>query len=277
MSRDRDDDFGKGSLICDPHNGSRTPQFNIFKRNFRTVLDSMFMTDDSDSIWQVCEDTDQNGSHPDAERMPSAHQSGYTNAVRREKRRQAKAFVLIYKHIDDERIREMLDAIPASNRRGTQAWALVERECATGSSDLEIADIQLEFQQASIDSLVGHSEDTIIKFSRILNSLNARLPADKRYTEEQLAVKILTNINYPESLALEAVKELRAPAGSRTFERTVTIGGRAVRKRDYQTLVTYFDSVWRGLFKQGVIRPRAPGRRNDAGALALLKCGISVM
>jgi hypothetical protein len=35
----------------------------------------------------------------------------------------------------------MLDALAASNRRGTRAWALVERECANGS-DLEIQDYQ---------------------------------------------------------------------------------------------------------------------------------------
>jgi hypothetical protein len=188
MSRDRDDDFKGNALICEPHNGSRTPQFAIFKRNFRTALDAMFLTDDSDSLWQACIDTDQGGSGPNAERMLTANQSGYQNAVRREKRRQAKAFALIYKHIDDERLKEMLDALAASNRRGTLAWALVERECANGTSDLEIQDYQLEFQQATIESTVGYCEDTIIKFSRLLISLNVRLSIDKRYTDEQLAV-----------------------------------------------------------------------------------------
>ena len=107
MSRDRDDDFKSTGLICDPHNGSRTPQFAIFKRNFRTVTDSIFLQDDSDSVWQACDDTDQGGNASTAERMPTQHQAGYLNAVRREKRRQAKAFALIYKHFDDERLREM--------------------------------------------------------------------------------------------------------------------------------------------------------------------------
>jgi hypothetical protein len=53
----------------------------------------------------------------------------------------------------------MLDALPVSNRRGAQAWALVEGECANGTSDLEIQDYQLEFQQATIESTVGYCED----------------------------------------------------------------------------------------------------------------------
>jgi hypothetical protein len=169
MSRDKDDDFKGTPLICEPHDGSRSPRFAIFKRNFRTGMDAIFLSDDSDSLWQACIDTDQGGAGPNAERMLGVQQNGYANAVRREKRRQAKTFAMVYRHIDDERIKEMLDALPVSNRRGTQAWALVEGECANGTSDLEIQDYQLEFQQATIENTVGYSEDTIVKYSRVLN------------------------------------------------------------------------------------------------------------
>jgi hypothetical protein len=270
MSRDRDDDNNTTRLICSAWNGSRSPLFAKFRRDFRTGTDAMFLQEDDSSIWSAMDDMDQGGSKPGAERMPAPQQSGFQNAQRREKKRHAKAFSLIYRHVDDERLREMLDALPPSNRRGTAAWQLIERECANGTTDLEILDYRLDFQQCTIESDVGYSEETILKFSRVLNSLNARLPSapvNQRYDEDQMSVKMLSNINHPESLALEAVKELRAPEGSRAFERTITVGGRAKQIRDYQAIVTHFDSVWRGLFKQGVIRPRAPGKRNDAGAL----------
>ena len=57
----------------------------------------MFLSDDSDSLWQACIDTDQGGSGPNAERMLTVNQNGYQNAMRREKRRQAKAFAMVYK------------------------------------------------------------------------------------------------------------------------------------------------------------------------------------
>ena len=85
--------------------------------------------------------------------------------------------------------------------------------------------------------------------------------------ENELALKILSNISSPESLALEAVTELRAAAGSRRFEQQVQVNGANVHQRDYQGMVTHFDSIWRGLYKQGVIRSRAPGKRHDGGAL----------
>jgi hypothetical protein len=210
MSRDRDDENNGPRLICSLWNGSRSPLFAKFRRDFSTATDAIFLQDDDSSVWSAMDDSDQGGGKPGAERMPGG--TGLLNAQRREKKRHKKAFSLIYQHIDDDRLKEMLEALPNTNRRGTLAWQLIERECANGTSDLEILEYRLEFQQCTIESDVGsYSEETILKFSRVLISLNSRLPDDQRYDDEQLSVKILSNINYPESLALEAVKELRAP------------------------------------------------------------------
>ena len=134
--------------------------------------------------------------------------------MRRRKKRQAKAYERIYAHIDDERLREMMDSLPDDDRRGTNAWALVMRECDIGTSDLEIIDLRRDFQTVSIESDVGYTADSIIMFSRLLNSLNARLPSSDRYDDNALSIKILSNIISPDALALEAVKELCAAAGS---------------------------------------------------------------
>jgi hypothetical protein len=137
------------------------------------------------------------------------------------------------------------------------------RECDQGTSDLEVLQLRQDFSNTTIEGEVGFSEDTIIKFSRLLNSLNARIPptAGQRYTEDDMSIKLLSNITAPESLALEAITELRAAPGARRFERQVMVGGAQVHIRDYQALVTHMDSIWRGLFKQGVIRSRAPGKK----------------
>ena len=86
----------------------------------------MFNNEDDYSIWEACEDMDQGGLRTSlgqgADPMSGAQQNGHTNAVRRRKKRQNKAFERVYAHVDDERIKEMLDALPPSDRRGAEAW-----------------------------------------------------------------------------------------------------------------------------------------------------------
>ena len=48
-----DDHYTSNRLFCDPHNGSRSPQFMKFKRDFKTGADAMFLNEDDWSIWQA--------------------------------------------------------------------------------------------------------------------------------------------------------------------------------------------------------------------------------
>ena len=144
----------------------------------------------------------------------------------------------------------MLSDLPSDDRRGANAWALLLRECDQGTTDLEIIDLQAEFTTASIEQDIGYNEDTIIKYSRLLNSINARLPAASKYDNNALCVKILSNIIHPEPLALEAVTELRAAAGSRRFEHQIQVNGNLTHERDYRSLITHFDAIWRGLSRR---------------------------
>ena len=91
-------------------------------------------------------DTDQGGQAVGADAMPAVNAAGYLNAMRRRKRRQAKAFERVYAHQEDERIRDLLDDLPNDDRRGAAAWALVLHECDMGSNDLVNMDIKKEFQ-----------------------------------------------------------------------------------------------------------------------------------
>ena len=70
----------------------------------------MFLHEDDWSIWQACTDMDQGGQGQGADALPAQGQNGHANAVRRRKKRQAKAFERIYAHMEDERLKEMLDA-----------------------------------------------------------------------------------------------------------------------------------------------------------------------
>ena len=219
------DDTKHERLVCDAWNGSRTPGFLKFKRDLQAGLSALFLHEDDYSVWQAMTDTDQGGQAAGADALPAQGQNGHVNAVRKRKRRQCKAFERVYAHVDDERLREMLSALPDDDRRGAGAWALVLAECDQGTTDLEILDIKAEFESASIEKTVGYSADTVTLFARELNSLNARLPAGKKYSPTDMSIKILSSIISPETLALEALAELKAATGNRRFERTVTING----------------------------------------------------
>ena len=95
MSSNNGGNDGRGPrTYCDPHDGSRTPNFLRFKRNFMTGSSAHFLHEDDYSLWQACQDTDQGGNAAGADAMPGAQQAGHLNAVRRRKKRQAHVALL---------------------------------------------------------------------------------------------------------------------------------------------------------------------------------------
>ena len=100
---------------------------------------------------------------------------------------------------------------------GFEAWQLILQECGEGSSDLEIIKLQAAFNSATIVNTVGHKEDTMTAFARHLNALNVRIPQRQRYDNDALCIKFLSSINYPESLAKDAMDELKRPRDKKRF------------------------------------------------------------
>ena len=137
----------------------------------------------------------------------------------------------------------MLSSLPRDDRRGVAAYEMLINECDQGTRDLQIVDIRQEFEEASIENHVGYSEETISRYARMLNSINARLPPNHQYDEDHMAVKLLCAINHPESLALEAVTELNAVAGARRFEHLVN----NAQVRDYGAIKNHFDAISSGI------------------------------
>ena len=199
---DSKDNSKSNALFTEPWNGSRTPGFLKFKRDFAAGMGASFLHEDDYSLWQAATDIDQGGLANGADAMPAQGQSGHANATRRRRRRQMKTYERIYAHIDDERLREMLSSLVEDDRRGVNAWNLILRECDQGTSDLHILDIKKEFESCSIEQNVGYGDESITSFSRLLNSINTRLPIAHRYSEDQITVKFLSNVVHPETLAL---------------------------------------------------------------------------
>ena len=99
-------------------------------------------------------------------------------------------------------------------------------------------------------------------WQRLLVGINAKLPPGEKYTENALTLKFLSGITTPESLAYKAVQEISAPlGGARSFRKTV--GGDEYR--DFKTCWEWFDTNYRGMHKQGLIRDRPRGPYTGSG------------
>jgi hypothetical protein len=121
MSSTHGNDSRGPRTYCDPWDGSRSAAFLKFKRDFKAGADAHFLSEDDFSLWSACQDMDQGGGAAGADPLPGPQQAGYTNAIRRRKKRQAQAFERVYAHTCDERIREMLADLPNDDRKGAAA------------------------------------------------------------------------------------------------------------------------------------------------------------
>ena len=197
MSSNRDDDIGRGPRkLCEPHDGSRTTSFLVFKRNFKAPCDSMFLHEDDYSIWMAMEGTCQGGDDPNAPALPAQGQAGYLQAVRKRQKRQKKAFEIIFNHIDNERLKDMLHDLPDNGDKGRAAWLLILAECDLGTTDLDIRDVRATFESVTIVSSVGYTLETITNFARHINALNAKLPQAHKYSDDAMTVKLLSSIDH---------------------------------------------------------------------------------
>ena len=214
---------------------------------------------------------DEGGTHANAPAMPA--QAGgagggvnpaFTAARTKRAIRQGQAFAFLYESQTDANIRQMLADLAETSpaELAGDAWDLVVNECDEPSDDLEISKMNLIWSSMSILNTVGYAEDTITQYARELNNVNARRPTP--YDENEKSVKFLSSITFPESLAKDALKELKARGDRREFHR----GGPAFN-RHYVNLVQHFDALWRSLFVTLPINPRAPqrGQRHETALL----------
>ena len=86
-------------------------------------------------MWQAVYGTDQGGDQPNAPALPAQGQNGHLQAVRRRAKRQKKAYELVFNHIDNERLKDMLDDLPDNGDKGRAAWLLILAECDLGTAN----------------------------------------------------------------------------------------------------------------------------------------------
>jgi hypothetical protein len=137
MASEKTDDKHGPRMYTTPHDGSRSPAFISFHRNFRVGARAHFLPEDDSSVWSALEDTHQGGQAQGAPALPAQGQAGYAGAIRKYIKRIAVAFQMVYLHFDDEDMRATMDALPDDDRKARAAWLYALACCENGTSDLE--------------------------------------------------------------------------------------------------------------------------------------------
>lgn len=272
MSNNGDDDDDRSQRL--KYDGTRGPEFRKFRRDFLTKSRGKFAKDDRHSFRDAFLRVDEGGTGAGAPALPAAAggAGGGVNpahgaAVTKRRIRHGQAFTFLFDSILDENLQQMLadlaDTDPAE--LPGEAWDLIERECDEPDDDLEVQRMNRIWANTTVINTTGYKESTIVDFARHLHALNGKRPAGYRFSENEVAAKLLGEIQYPESLAKDAAKELRARGAAREFRRN------AANDRDLNGIITAFDVSWRALFQisGGPIRerPAAIGQTHDSALL----------
>ena len=210
------------------NDGTKGAAFRIYKRDFSNEARGQFARDDLHSFWTTYKRNDEGGTGPNAAALPA--QSGgsgggvnqaYTAAVKKKAVRNGRAFVYLVESTDNEGLKQMLADLAATDpaELAADAWDLILRECDDPSDDLELSTMNLQWSSLTIMNTVGHKLETITDYARTLNNANARRPHASQFSEDDKAIKFLSSIKFPESLAKDAMKELRATGARREFKK----------------------------------------------------------
>ena len=120
-------------------------------------------------------------------------------------------------------------------------------------TDLEITQLNQDFDNSTIEADVGVTCDSITLFARHLSGLNARRPENMRKDDNDMTRRLLhvLNANLSPSMHLSALKEMCASADKREFHDTFT------GMRDFAAAIQELDEIWRSIFNSGMIKPAA--------------------
>lgn len=228
--------------MCPPFYGERGQEFLLFERDFIAGISDF--GDEYALLTETLFGTD--GPEP----VNPAMERRAWNKRRRD------LYGKLYKHVENERIREQFATL---GNDGRAAWLLLERECRIELTDVEILEMEGEWARASILSHVGYHEASITDFLRHLNALNARFPSSKRKNADMVSVKLLSSIDSPPELAVMATEELMRTSATQRFRRVSSAANvtPVTYERDPDAIATYFDGLWRNCMKRGVVKRKA--------------------
>ena len=122
------------------------------------------------------------------------HPNGATAVQARQHLKRAKhLFGYLYKHIADARLREMIFIRAQSD--GRAAYVIMTQNCSRDITDLEITQLNQDFDDSTIEVDVGVNSDSITLFARHLVGLNARRPEHMRKDGNAMTLRLLHAIS----------------------------------------------------------------------------------
>ena len=239
--------------VAPPYHGEKGWKFLTFEQDL--IAGIAREGDDHYSLEETMYGMDAGGDAPGAPVANGvAQQRGHTRRCR-------DLYGILYRHVENSDLRLMASTL---GRDGRLFWLLLERECRRPVTDLEIIEMDSKWSGCSILGTVGYLEDSVTQFSRYLQKLNARRPPPQRKTLNERCTKILNSLSGLEIFAVEALKELQSNAATQRFvfpaNHAVTPG-----ERDYESLVLYFDGLWRAAFEKGLIKRQLAGKSSGSG------------
>ena len=232
---------------CRPYNGKKGTAFEIFARDFGAAMAGEYLdSNDMSSLEETMLGTDIGG---DVYMAAGGNPAPTQVETRRRNKRLRMLYSHIYRHVTEPRLREMIAS--QANNDGRTAYQLLVRNCRERVTDLEMQALDVQFDGVSIEKDIGCSADSITLLDRLLCGLNARRPADRRKTDDQMTLKLLSCIShiFSVSLNMEAQKEIRAQPATRLYQDNGT------NQRDYGAARDAFDDHWRAQFESGAIKP----------------------
>jgi hypothetical protein len=188
-------------------------------------------------------------------------------AAGRMKQRDRESYAYLLLHLDCPTLKAMIRA--EADRKGGKAWDVVLRECNHKDSALRGTKRRMTVLNLTIRGAVGLSVSSLTDYNRLMTDKNEELPMDKKFTQDEIVEKILTDIIQPPILAHEAAAILEVPVALRPARfytqeveadddnNIVAVPGGWIRS----AVIAHLDELWREAWARGEISPAVASDR----------------
>ena len=239
-----------------PFNDEPGEAFRKFRRNLLSYAAGK-VDESGSSVSDYLLDIDMGGGGVGAPAIPNNPASDFAKMTRLRNGRTRLAYGLIYDHCVSENTKSILYATCFQNGRAALQYLEGLYDTPVMLSDLR--EMDRRWQELSIVQDVGVREDSITQLVVLMQRVNGERPVANRFTNEQLAEKLLEAIRDSSKHFSEgALTEYNALPGSRRFEHQP--GHPQAGERDFLALERYYTQQWRAAVRNKYLTRMEPQR-----------------
>ena len=264
MAINKDNSYDKTKYkLCAPWFGDIGAEFTrVFRRNFEGALHAE--VDDYASLHDHLVSRTDPGNAPIVGGAAVVHPGGavagqvgvaiQAKSVLAFQARKRKSIGLIRLHVEDETIRDDIDANAPGD--GPLAWQLVIAAGTAQQTALFDDTQDIEWNSATL-FLVGVSETTIRDFKGLLLRLNRERPGAEQKTNAQIFRKLLNSITFPSDIRVICEGQLQALT-------CVHVGGAMAGQPSLPIAEQKLTELWKRRVQNGQIKQAAPTDQKPA-------------